>query len=184
MILYTENECVISRDLEVLENATKLILPGVGSFDNGMALLKKFGLIDVLNKKVLKDKTPILGICLGMQLMASSSEEGVLGGLGWIDAKVKKFDFSDHEKITIPVIGWSFVDVLSKEQKILKENQRFYFVHSYYYPKETKESIASVTLGFEYCVAFKKENILGVQFHPEKSHKFGYSLLKKFCELC
>lgn len=131
MIKKVGHKCIITSDLEEIKNATKLILPGVGSFDNGMSNLAELGMIEVLSQKVLIEKTPILGICLGMQLMTKSSEEGALAGLGWIDAQTKKF-VSDTLKI--PHMGWNII----KHQKNshlfdeLENEKRFYFVHSYY----------------------------------------------------
>jgi imidazole glycerol-phosphate synthase subunit HisH len=175
--------CVISRDHNVIKNASKLILSGVGSFDNGINNLNNYGLVDVLTHKVLIDKTPILGICLGMQLMAERSDEGFANGLGWIPVSVKKIEPDINQEITIPVIGWNYVQIVKSNQILCELNQRFYFVHSYYFPIDTPGVIATAEIGFDFCAAFQVDNIFGVQFHPEKSHKFGKALLINFCNL-
>jgi len=175
--------CEITRDINAIKNASKLILPGVGSFNNGINNLNKYNLIDILNQKALIDKTLILGICLGMQLMAESSEEGSAKGLGWIPISVKKIAADVTKEITIPVIGWNYVQIVKNNKLLCEMNQRFYFVHSYYFPIETTGVIATANIGFDFCAAFQVNNILGVQFHPEKSHKFGKSLLNNFCNL-
>lgn len=175
--------CEISRDIDIIKNASKLILSGVGSFDNGMYNLHNYKLIDILSQKVLYNKTPILGICLGMQLMAESSEEGRSKGLGWIQMRVKKIDADENQVTTIPVIGWNYVQIVNNNKLLREINQRFYFVHSYYFPIDTIGVIATANIGFEFCAAFQVNNIFGVQFHPEKSHKFGKTLLTNFCNL-
>ena len=183
MITKLGRECTISRDLDIIRSATKLILPGVGSFDNGMKNLKKFNLIEILNQKVIKDNTPILGICLGMQLMAQGSDEGSEKGLDWISQHVKKVEKEKSRNTTIPILGWNYIQIQKDNPLLPNIKQRFYFVHSYYFPKETPNSIATANVGFDYCVAYKKKNIFGVQFHPEKSHSFGKILLENFCLL-
>ena len=182
MIKKVGYKCIITSDLEEIKKATKLILPGVGSFDNGMKNLENLGMIEVLNQKVLVEKTPILGICLGMQLMTKSSEEGTSAGLGWLDAKTKKF-VSDTLKI--PHMGWNIIKH-QKESKLFdecKSEKRFYFVHSYCVSCNNQEDIlANTNYTQDFVSSFEKENIVGVQFHPEKSHKFGMQLLKNFVE--
>ena len=181
---FTE-DVVISSNHEMIEKATKLILPGVGSFDNGMKNLKSFNLLNILNEKVVIEKIPVLGICLGMQLLTKRSEEGVLPGLAWIDAETVKFDF-EKNKLKIPHMGWNLVYV-NKQNKLLDnmyEETRFYFVHSYYIKCNNKEDVILKTnYGLDFASAVNKENIYGVQFHPEKSHKFGLQLLKNFVEI-
>lgn len=172
---------------EQILNSTKLLLPGVGSFDAGMQNLNNSGMISALNEKVLNQKTPILGICLGMQLLTKGSEEGKLPGLGWIDAYTYKFDFgSNPEKLKIPHMGWNFITP-NKQHKLvsnLPENPRYYFVHSYYVKCNSPEDELVVChYGIDYTCGVERNNIMGVQFHPEKSHKYGFQLLKNFSEL-
>jgi len=176
---------IISNLVADIEKATHLILPGVGSFDYGMTKLNELGIVDALNKKVLKEGTPILGICLGAQLMCSNSEEGKLNGLNWIEGAVKKFP--SHElgkKFYVPFIGWDHISV-QKQSKLFEGlvDSRFYFVHSYYIQCVEKQTVLSTNkYSVEFDSAFEKGNILGVQFHPEKSHSFGKKLLKNFIE--
>ncbi len=182
MIKKVGGKSLITSNLDEIREATKLILPGVGSFDNGMRQLKELGLIDILNKKILEDKIPIMGICLGMQLMTQSSEEGTLDGLGWVEAKSSKF-VSDSLKV--PHMGWNII-YQKKDSSLFSEKEsekRFYFAHSYYVSCEREEDILTTTsYGHDFVSSFEKENIIGVQFHPEKSHKFGMSLFKNFVE--
>jgi glutamine amidotransferase len=181
-------DIMISNSLSEIEKATSLILPGVGSFDQGMELLEKNGLIELLNHKVLEEKVPILGICLGMQLMTCESEEGNLAGLKWIDAKCKKFDFGLNEnQLKIPHMGWNDVDVKKNTETsffpLIDDELRFYFAHSYHIECDADIALATTKYGYEFPVAIKKDNITGVQFHPEKSHQWGIALLKNFAEL-
>lgn len=176
----------VTAEKEKIQAATKLILPGVGAFDNGMQNLKEGGLIDVINQKVLQEKTPVLGICLGMQLMTAKSQEGVLPGLGWMDAETVKFNFSaSDKKFPVPHMGWDFVKQ-QKPSRLLEgmyDEPRFYFVHSYYVKTNRPEdALLTTNYSFDYVSGFEKENILGVQFHPEKSHKYGMVLLKNFIQ--
>lgn len=179
-------EAVVSSDISEINKAEKLILPGVGSFDTGMGNLKKMEILPVLNKKVIEEKTPILGICLGMQLFANQSEEGKLEGLGWIDARVIKFKFNKESNFKIPHMGWNTVAV-KKEKSIFNElegESKFYFVHSYYLVcKNTEDILATTNYRYDFVSAVEKNNIIGVQFHPEKSHKYGMKLLENFVRL-
>ncbi len=177
----------ISSNPEEIANAKKLILPGVGAFDTGIKNLHDKGIWDILNKKVLHEKIPILGICLGMQLMTKSSQEGVLSGLSWIDAETCKFSFEyADKKRKIPNMGWNFIQ-LKKESVLflnMYENPRFYFVHSYFVRCYNNQDVLAIAeYGFNYHCAFEKENIFGVQFHPEKSHKYGMKLFENFIAL-
>ncbi len=174
----------ISGDAKEIEQAEKLILPGVGHFDYGMRNLQESGLIEVLNKKVKIDKTPLLGICLGAQLLGNRSEEGVLPGLGWIDMEVVKFDENKLPKnLKIPHMSWNEIKI--KKQSTLLEglsnDSRFYFVHSYHLKCNNESDVlTTTTYGYEYTSAVESKNIFGVQFHPEKSHKYGMRLLENF----
>jgi glutamine amidotransferase len=175
----------ISSDQEDIESADKLILPGVGSFDHGMQKLQELNLIDILNKKVITEKTPILGICLGMQLFTKASEEGVQQGLGWIDANTVKFTMDKMTALKIPHMGWETLDV--KKSHFLMQgtenNAMYYFVHSFHVVCNQNEDILSTShYGYDFVSSFVKDNILGVQFHPEKSHKYGMKILENFCK--
>jgi glutamine amidotransferase len=179
-------QVMVSPDAAVIATADKLILPGVGAFDQGMKNLAQYGLISLLNRKVLEDKTPILGICLGMQFMTHRSDEGKLPGLGWIEADTLRFHFGpDRTDLKIPHMGWNTVKVC-KDSPLFNDmypEPRFYFVHSYHVVCRSKQDILTKTFhGYDFVSSFVKENIVGVQFHPEKSHKFGMRLLKNFVE--
>ena len=188
MLRRVSAKALCSSDIETIENAEKLILPGVGSFDQAMTKLKASGLLPVLNRKVIGGGTPILGICLGMQLFAQRSEEGTAKGLGWLDATVKRFDFEDRSlNLKIPHMGWNRVK-MQKESFLFKEmheNHRFYFVHSYHLVCHHKNDVAGLThYGYPFTSMLQKKNVLGVQFHPEKSHRYGMQVLKNFSEIC
>ncbi len=174
----------ISSNPDVIRKADKLILPGVGSFDQGMANLERLGLVPVLNKKVAAG-TPVLGICLGMQLMTKSSEEGKAAGLGWIEARTVRFRHDPSSKLKVPHMGWNLV-TQKKESALLRDmypEPRFYFVHSYHAVCSDPQDVLTATpYGYEFTSAFQRGNIFGVQFHPEKSHKFGMKLLRNFAE--
>ncbi|MSR88626.1 MAG: imidazole glycerol phosphate synthase subunit HisH [Candidatus Margulisbacteria bacterium] len=168
---------------EDLKVAKKIILPGVGSFDNAMKNLNESGLKELLIERVITDKVPILGICLGMQLLTNGSEEGHESGLGFIDAQTIKFQ-SDTMKI--PHMGWNSVTKKKSHALIdnLEEDARFYFVHSYYVKCENPtDTLTTTNYICEFDSAIQKDNVMGVQFHPEKSHQFGMQLMKNFAEL-
>ena len=178
---------IISDKFEDIELADKLILPGVGSFDFGMEQLENSRLIPALNKKVLQDKTPVLGICLGVQLFTNSSEEGQKKGLAWFDAETVAFDKNKlPENYKIPHMGWAEINC-NKQSKLFQNLHetppRFYFVHAYHLKSDNERDIlATTSYGYEFVVGLEKENIVGVQFHPEKSHKFGMQILRNFVE--
>jgi glutamine amidotransferase len=167
--------------------ADKLILPGVGAFDYGMSRLNETGLCDALSEVALNNKIPILGICLGMQLMCLTSEEGERCGLGWIDAKVSRFSFpAEARQLKVPHMGWNTLKIAQENPVVVQEDerQRYYFVHSYYVScKERSDVIATSYHGHEFVAAFNRNNLYGVQFHPEKSHRYGLSLMKRFADL-
>ena len=180
-----QTEAIISSNHDDIKNATKLVLPGVGHFANGMKNLKEFGLIDLLNEKVLKDKTPIIGICLGMQLLSNFSEEGNVEGLGWIKAKTIKFNL-ENSKLKVPHMVWNSISK-NKESHLLKcipNESLFYFVHSYHVICENQSDILTTTeYGINFTSAVQNENIFGTQFHPEKSHDVGLQMMKNFAEI-
>jgi len=170
-----------------LENATRIILPGVGSFDQAMILFDKSGMRSAVDKMVLTEGIPLIGICVGMQMLAHSSEEGILPGLGYIDGVVRKFDQSKLiPKLNLPHMGWN--DIRPSNGSVLFNNLSlnplFYFLHSYYFDcNDNANSIATTDYGEEFTCAVNHKNIYGVQFHPEKSHQNGIQLLKNFALL-
>jgi imidazole glycerol-phosphate synthase subunit HisH len=176
----------ITSDTAIIEQADKLILPGVGHFANGVMQLKKSGIWEILNNKVLIDKIPILGICLGMQLMASSGEEGNTEGLGWFDAKVIKFRTEDKLKYKIPHMGWNTI-IQNRSSQLLENvsnDSMYYFAHSYYIECNDSVDILTRTVYEKsFTSAVQKENIYGTQFHPEKSHDNGELILRNFLSL-
>jgi glutamine amidotransferase len=177
---------LITSDLGELAQAQKLILPGVGHFDRAMERIDGTGLRTVLEEKALRERVPLLGICLGMQLLTRGSEEGVRPGLGWIPAATKRFRFEEGSKLKVPHMGWNTVEKTTDSPltKGFKGEFRFYFVHSYHVVVDNcQHSIIKARHGIEFDAGIQKDNIFGVQFHPEKSHKFGMRLLENFAAL-
>jgi glutamine amidotransferase len=175
---------LIARSTKDLVNATKLILPGVGSFDHAILKLNESGMRQNIEDLVVDEKIPILGVCVGMQMLARSSEEGNRKGLGWIDATVKRFDSSNGA--ILPHMGWNNVSPKSYNGlfKNIKEDMKFYFLHEYYFEAmEGSDVEATANYDGEYVCSVRKGNVFGVQFHPEKSHHFGMHLLKNFSEI-
>lgn len=177
----------IANTAELIKSSTSIILPGVGHFDNCMSLIKDDAeIFAALEKKVLHEKVPFLGICIGMQMLFESSDEGIESGLSWIPGKIKKFKFSDPA-IKIPHMGWSEITLERDGNQLLDKEliSRFYFVHGYYADCTYSENlIATCEYGqTTFAAAVNRENIYGVQFHPEKSHMFGLRLLKNFSRI-
>jgi glutamine amidotransferase len=177
----------VAKNADDLKGASKVILPGVGAFDHAMERLDRSGMRETLDQIVLRDRVPVLGICVGMQILATSSEEGSLPGLGWIDGQVKKFDVSTLLHGTrLPHMGWNDVTPLTSNGLFagLEGDARFYFLHSYYFHCARRENVlATADYGSKFSCAVNSGNIYGVQFHPEKSHHFGTQLLKNFAGL-
>lgn len=170
-----------------LARAERVILPGVGSFDWAMSRLNNSGMRPVLDELVLSKGRPVLGICVGMQMMAKRSDEGSLEGLGWIDAEVNKFDHKAPSRHPyLPHMGWNDVEPCSQDSlfRDIGVTGRFYFLHSYYFaPKDPSTILALTDYGIDFASSVHAGNIYGVQFHPEKSHQWGIQLLKNFAEL-
>lgn len=178
-------ESIVTSNPQDLSFATKIILPGVGAFDPAIEKIDQLGFRDVLNELILKKNVPVLGICLGMQLLTLGSEEGESSGLGYIDAFTRRFPQDKSYKV--PHMGWN--NVLKKTGSCLTDNLtedcRFYFVHSYHViVNQQEDSVLKCKYGLEFDAAISRGNVYGVQFHPEKSHKYGMHLLKNFIEKC
>lgn len=177
----------VAKNAQDLEGAQKLILPGVGHFDHAMSQLNNSGMRAKLDELVLQEKIPVIGICVGMQMMGNYSDEGNMEGLKWIDASVKKFDETKINQVTrLPHMGWN--DVKPKKDlalfKGLEEDAIFYFLHTYYFECNNPDDIMAVSdYGIEFACAAHHENKYGIQFHPEKSHHYGETLLHNFAKL-
>jgi imidazole glycerol-phosphate synthase subunit HisH len=178
---------IVTSSPDDIRRARKLIMPGIGAFDAGMEQLTASGLIPLLNEKVLNQKTPILGICLGMQLMTRRSEEGQRPGLGWIGATTRRFDRTIDPTLKIPHMGWNVAKPVKPSQLLdnCPDEPRFYFTHSYYVHCENPgDRLLTVEHGAtSFDAGFEHGNLMGVQFHPEKSHRFGMWFLKNFADL-
>ncbi len=174
-------------DAGQLRRASKIILPGVGSFDRAMEQLEQSGMRETLDDLVLRQHVPVLGVCVGMQILARASDEGTLPGLGWIEGRVKPLEsLMSVEKLPVPHMGWNDVrpSVGHKLFEQLNSGARFYFLHSYYFQCDREEdAIAMVGYGTDFACAVNRSNIFGVQFHPEKSHRYGARLLQNFGEM-
>ena len=177
----------LASNAETLAQADRIILPGVGSFDWAMQCLQRAGLRQALDEQVMDRKVPVLGVCVGMQMMARSSEEGNEPGLGWIDAEVRRFAFTpDNHKLMLPHMGWNDIEPTQSSAllKDLDAESRFYFLHSYFFaPDNEEEVIANADYGSTFACGVQAGNCYGVQFHPEKSHGWGIQLLKNFAEM-
>lgn len=176
----------ISAQPQDISTADKIILPGVGHFSTAMDNLRSLGLIDPLNDFALVQQKPILGICLGMQLMAQRSEEGNVNGLGWFDADVVRFNIHDKLKYKIPHMGWNQIN-MNKSSALMNDidsDSEFYFVHAFHFLNRCPEDVLNTTeYEYPFTSAIEKENIFGVQYHPEKSHDVGEQLFRNFCNL-
>jgi imidazole glycerol-phosphate synthase subunit HisH len=177
----------VAKKNEDFISATKLILPGVGAFDHAMTKLINSGMREQLDEMVLYQKIPVIGICVGMQILAKSSDEGILPGLGWVDARVIKFDKDRINSDTrLPHMGWNDVDPTNGNLLFdgLDNKAKFYFLHSYYFAcNQHLDEIAVSNYGYDFSCAINHNNIYGVQFHPEKSHMYGIKLLENFARL-
>lgn len=180
-------QAIITNDQEIIKTASKIVLPGVGAYKDGMKNLEELGLIKTLNHEILHNKKPFLGICLGMQLIASKSyEHGETNGLNWINAEVVKFDFFQlNQKLKVPHVGWN--NVKFKNNSVLfeaiEDNSDFYFVHSYHFQTNEDVVTSSTDYGFEFVSSVNKENIYACQFHPEKSQVVGLKFIENFIKL-
>jgi imidazole glycerol-phosphate synthase subunit HisH len=178
-------ESEITGDVERIASAKKILLPGVGAFDAAMQRINEGDLKQVLDKKALQEKVPVLGICLGMQLLTKSSEEGKIPGLGWVDANTVRFQFAGAS-LKVPHMGWNVVYKKNESTLIedLPEEPRFYFVHSYHVQCNSFNDVLTTTnYGIDFHSIIQHQNIYGAQFHPEKSHKFGMKLLQNFANI-
>lgn len=176
-----------SADPDVVRSAERLLLPGVGAFDRGMHNLRASGLLGALEEAVRNRGAPLLGICLGMQLLVERSDEGVEPGLGWIPGAARRFEFPQgNSRLKVPHMGWNTVRATANSPLLRRvpEDARFYFVHSYHVvPVRPADMILEATYGVPFAAGIARENVYGVQFHPEKSHRFGMRLLESFAEL-
>lgn len=178
-------ESVVVTSADDVGKATKLVLPGVGAFDHAMQMFGDSGLRPAVEEAVLGKRVPVLGVCVGMQILARSSEEGVGAGLAWVPGVVKRISSPSGAAIRLPHMGWNDVVPVSDTDifKGFDGNCRFYFLHSYYFEVEQSEhAIATAEYGRTFCCAVRKGNVYGVQFHPEKSHHSGSQLLQNFAE--
>jgi glutamine amidotransferase len=177
----------IAKTAADLEDAQKIILPGVGHFDHAMSELIKSGMREKLDELIMVKKVPVIGICVGMQMMGNSSDEGKLEGLKWIDASIKKFDESKIQQVTrLPHMGWNDVHLVISNPLFagLEKDALFYFLHSYYFEcNDTADILATSEYGGQFTCAVHHENVYGIQFHPEKSHHYGEMLLHNFAKL-
>ena len=176
-------EPIVTSDPTAIAAADRILLPGVGHFDRAMSNLNALGLVAILRRMVLEERKPLLGICLGMQLLCQSSEEGTLPGLGLVDARVRRFEFTGEPRLKVPHMGWTELD-LKKPSRLLDgldSSSRFYFVHSFFVEcADAGDILGEATYGAPFVAAFERGTVQGVQFHPEKSHRFGIQMFRNF----
>ncbi len=186
MLKVIGEKSVITSEKEKIAKADRIILPGVGAYDAGMTNLEQRGLVEFLKEQADSGK-PIMGICIGMQLLGRGSEEGEKNGLGLIPFDNVRFNIPDNMNLKVPHMGWDIVDFKQKDNKLLEgigENQRYYFVHSYHAVCDNAENVLmTCDYGYEFAAAVCKDNVYGVQFHPEKSHDFGMRLFENFVRI-
>jgi glutamine amidotransferase len=187
MIEYLQGSCTLVSDAAAMQVCDKLILPGVGAFDTAMKQLRKRDLLSPLHSFAMEKRKPVLGVCLGMQLMCAGSEEGLLQGLGWFDTVVTKFQFTD-KKLRVPHMGWNHIRFVQPGFSLFKnlseEDNRFYFVHSYAVQNIDDPYVAGIThYGVDFASVLAKYHLMGFQCHPEKSHRFGMQVYKNFINL-
>lgn len=184
MLLRLGQRSIITYDHDAIRSAEKLILPGVGAFDQAMHNLDERGLRGLLNERVLDEKVPILGICLGMQLFTKSSDEGQpVEGLGWFDADTRRFAFPPDRPLRLPHMGWNTLQVERPHPVLdgMVDEARFYFVHTYHVVcRRPEDTLARAQYGIPFTAMIARDNIVGAQFHPEKSHRFGLALMSRF----
>lgn len=186
MVRKAGGDAEVCSDPSALDGSSGIVLPGVGSFDNGMHKLQESGFVDVVQEKVLVDRVPFLAICLGMQLLFNKSEEGTVEGLGWLEGEVTRFCFDRETKdlqLKVPHMGWNLVEPLSDSQLFngIPNTARFYFTHSFHVNcVNAKDVLATSSYGYNFTAAVRHRNIVGVQFHPEKSHRFGLKFFQNF----
>ena len=173
---------VVTSDPERIADAERLILPGVGAYDAGVRQLRAAGLEAVLTRKIVHEGVPVLGLCLGMELLSDSSEEGNMPGLGWIPGRVVRFRLPEESGLRVPHMGWNTVEPVRHDAiEPVLDGARFYFAHSYHFePADLSHVVARTTYGYPFASVVRRDNVLGVQFHPEKSHRFGLALLAWF----
>lgn len=179
-------DAVITDDANIIEKADKLLIPGVGHFDKCMQNFNNSGLRSLVERKALEEKIPVLGICVGAQMMTRGSEEGTEKGLGWMDADTVLFKFPKNSDLKIPHMGWTDLRVVGPSPlwNNMPLEPRFYFAHSYHFIFDNESmSTGECHYGYDYTCAFRNENIFGLQFHPEKSHKFGMKILSNFASI-
>jgi glutamine amidotransferase len=179
-------DAAIARTPSELQRATKIILPGVGAYDQAIERLDQSTMRSVLDELVLEKRVPVLGVCVGMQILGRSSQEGKLPGLGWLDGEVRGFKSQPSFDLPVPHLGWNDVEAEPRGSELFTqiEAAKFYFLHSFFFDCDDPADVAAVsTYGFRFSCAVRRDNVYGVQFHPEKSHQHGTQLLKNFAAL-